>query len=73
MFMNLRLAADQTFENATSMGAIPWTWPRDEQAIDLIYKGIYAFTTGAVADATVVGPRPRALVARAGCRPGRDL
>lgn len=50
LFMNLRLLADQTLENATGVGAPPWTWPIDEQVIDLIHKGIYAFTTGAVAD-----------------------
>ena len=33
LFMNLRLLNDQSFENATGVGAPPWTWPRDEQAI----------------------------------------
>ncbi|WP_228466908.1 hypothetical protein [Adhaeribacter swui] len=64
LFMNLRLLNDQTLENATGVGALPWTWPKDEQTIDLIHKGIYAFTTGAVADALVAGapsePVPRA-------------
>jgi hypothetical protein len=50
IFMNLRLATDQTLENATGIGAPPWTWPRDEQMIDLLHKGVYAFTTGMVAD-----------------------
>ena len=50
MFMNLRLLNDQTLENATGVGAPPWTWPIEEQAIDLLHKGIYAFVTGAVAD-----------------------
>jgi hypothetical protein len=56
LFMNLRLLNDQTLENATGVGALPWTWPKDEQAIDLIHKGIYAFVTGAVADALIDGP-----------------
>lgn len=56
MFMNLRLLNDQTLENATGVGAPPWTWPRDEQVIDLLHKGIYAFVTGAVADHLVAGP-----------------
>jgi hypothetical protein len=56
LFMNLRLMNDQTLENATGVGAPPWTWPVDEQVIDLLHKGIYAFVTGAVADQLVTGP-----------------
>jgi hypothetical protein len=58
MFMNARLLNDQTLENATGVGAPPWTWPRDEQVIDLLHKGVYAFVTGAVADWLVPGPAP---------------
>jgi hypothetical protein len=50
IFLNLRLANDQTLENATGVGASPWTWPKDEQVIDLAHKAVYAFATGAVAD-----------------------
>lgn len=57
LFMNLRLLNDQAFENATGVGALPWTWPKDEQAIDLIHKGIYAFVTGAIADSLINGPK----------------
>ncbi len=56
LFMNLRLLNDQTLENATGVGALPWTWPKDEQTIDLIHKGIYAFVTGAIADTLIEGP-----------------
>jgi hypothetical protein len=56
LLMNLRLLNDQTWENATGVGAPPWTWPVDEQAIDLLHKGVYAFVTGAVADHLVAGP-----------------
>ena len=56
LFMNLRLLNDQTLENATGVGAPPWTWPVDEQALDLVHKGVYAFVTGAVADRLVTGP-----------------
>ncbi|HZG26118.1 MAG TPA: hypothetical protein VEZ17_16135 [Chitinophagaceae bacterium] len=59
LFMNLRLLNDQTLENATGVGALPWTWPKDQQVIDLIHKGIYAFVTGAVADAIIDGPKGR--------------
>ncbi len=56
MFMNLRLLNDQTLENATCVGAPPWTWPVDEQVLDLVHKGIYAFATGATADRLIAGP-----------------
>jgi len=63
IFANIRLLNDQTLENATGVGSPPWTWPVDEQVIDLVHKGIYAFVTGAVADRFVPGPpgvpRPR--------------
>jgi hypothetical protein len=50
MHTNLRLSLDQTLENATGVGAPPWTWPRDELVIDVAHKAVYAFTTGALAD-----------------------
>jgi hypothetical protein len=56
LHLNLRLLNDQTFENATGVGAPPWTWPVDEQAIDLLHKAVYAFATGAVTDRLVPGP-----------------
>jgi hypothetical protein len=56
IFMNLRLLNDQTLENTTGVGALPWTWPVDEQIIDLLHKGIYAFATGVVADRLIAGP-----------------
>ena len=56
MYLNLRLLNDQSLENATGVGAPPWTWPVDEQAIDLLHKAVYAFVTGAVADRLVQGP-----------------
>lgn len=56
MFMNLRLLNDQTLENATGAGAPPWTWPKDEQVIDLLHKGVYAFATGMIADRLIAGP-----------------
>ena len=58
LFMNLRLLNDQTLENATGVGALPWTWPKDEQVIDLIHKGIYAFVTGAIADSLISTYKP---------------
>ena len=56
LFTNLRLLNDQTLENATGVGSLPWTWPVDEQAIDLLHKAIYGFATGAIADRLIPGP-----------------
>jgi hypothetical protein len=58
LFLNLRLLNDQALENATGVGAPPWTWPIDEQAVDLMHKAIYAYAAGAVAD-RLVPPRVR--------------
>ena len=60
MFAVVRLTNDQVLENATGVGAPPWTWPRDELAVDLLHKTVYAFATGLVADrlAARVGPGP---------------
>jgi hypothetical protein len=60
IFMNMRLLNDQTLENATGVGAPPWTWPLDEQVIDLTHKAVYAFVTGSIADRLVPGPEPSA-------------
>lgn len=59
LFMIMRLATDQSLENATGVGAPPWTWPEDEQAIDLLHKGVYAFAAGLAAD-WLAGPPGRA-------------
>ena len=55
LLLNLRLLNDQSLENATGVGAPPWTWPRGEQVIDLLHKAVYAFATGAAADRLVPG------------------
>ncbi|MDQ4102782.1 MAG: hypothetical protein M3186_03360 [Actinomycetota bacterium] len=62
-FAVIRLTNDQILENATGVGAPPPTWPRDELAVDLLHKAVYAFATGAVADA---------LAARSGPGPGQQ-
>jgi len=56
LHMNLRLLNDQALENATGVGAPPWTWPADEQVVDLLHKAIYAYATGAAADWLVNEP-----------------
>ena len=70
MHANLRLSFDQTLENATGVGAPPWTWPRDELLIDVSHKALYALVTGALSDALVApsagsSARRRGLWARA--------
>jgi len=46
----VRLAFDQTVENATGAGAPPATWPISERVVDVGHKTIYAMVTGWVAD-----------------------
>jgi len=52
----VRLATDQTLENATGVGAPPATWPRDELVVDVLHKAIYSVVTGLVAE-RIVPPR----------------
>ena len=49
----VRLAFDQTVENATRVGAPPAMWPPSERVVDFTHKAIYALVTGAVADRLV--------------------
>lgn len=72
MFTVVRLTSDQTLENATGVGAPPWTWPRRELAVDLFHKAVYGFATGLVADALAhrYGPGPGQRHAQ--LRPGRQ-
>lgn len=60
----VRLAFDQTLENATGAGAAPSLWPAGEKTADYLHKGIFAVVTGAVSDAL---NRP-VLVSTAGAR-----
>ena len=57
VFLTLRLVNDEVLENATGAGSPPWTWPIDEQIIDLLWKSVYAFVTGVVADRFNAGPK----------------
>lgn len=68
---SVRLATDQTLENATGVGSPPWTWSRRDQVVDVLHKTVYSLATGAVADrlvplapdrlpdGTAAGPRRR--------------
>ncbi|NEK85898.1 hypothetical protein GCU60_08995 [Blastococcus saxobsidens] len=50
---SVRLATDQTLENATGVGAPPWTWSRRDLVVDVGHKVVYSLVTGAVADRLV--------------------
>ncbi|KAL5337479.1 hypothetical protein BJX70DRAFT_369471 [Aspergillus crustosus] len=50
MFTAVRLGIDQTLENWTGVGALPWTWPVNEQIVDLVHKAVYAFVAGYLTD-----------------------
>jgi hypothetical protein len=63
---SVRLATDQTLENATGVGAPPWTWSGRDQVVDLAGKAVYSFVTGAVADRLVPLAPDRRQVARGG-------
>jgi len=71
-FAVLRLTNDQILENATGVGAPPQTWPRQELAIDLLHKSVYAFATGFVADALAAKDGPGPGQRHAAMRPGRQ-
>ena len=49
----VRLATDQTLENAAGTGAPPHTWPVQEQVVDVAHKAVYAVATGLLADRLV--------------------
>ncbi|YCK79778.1 hypothetical protein M1D89_01745 (plasmid) [Arthrobacter sp. D3-18] len=51
----VRLAFDQTLENATGMGSPPMTWSRQEQLVDVLHKTIYSLVTGVAADRWIPG------------------
>ncbi|MCZ9352540.1 hypothetical protein NGM36_22690 [Streptomyces mutabilis] len=70
-FAVVRLTTDQILENATGVGAPPQTWPRRELVIDLLHKSVYAFATGAVADALAARSGPGPGQRHAALRPGR--
>ncbi|EFE68216.1 conserved hypothetical protein [Streptomyces viridosporus ATCC 14672] len=67
----VRITSDQILENATGVGAPPPTWPRRELVVDLLHKTVYAFATGAVADALAARSGPGPGQRHAAVRPGR--
>ncbi|GGL92619.1 hypothetical protein [Nakamurella endophytica] len=49
----VRLAFDQTVENATGVGAPPRTWPVREQVVDVLHKAVYSLVTSIAAERLV--------------------
>jgi hypothetical protein len=63
MHMWVRPSIEQTRENATGVRAPPWTWPRDELAIEMVRKAVYSFATGATqTDLLTIGGKLGAAV-----------
>lgn len=46
----VRLAFDQTIENATGVGAPPKSWPTPEKVVDTAHKALYSTITGIISD-----------------------
>jgi hypothetical protein len=42
---------DAALYRALGVADLPWRWDADELASDVLHKGLYAMTTGAVYDA----------------------
>jgi hypothetical protein len=57
LLTHLWISWDQMLEDATGVGAPPWTWPRDELAIDVLHKTVFALATGFAADRMIPPPR----------------
>ncbi|RYP75725.1 hypothetical protein DL771_002212 [Monosporascus sp. 5C6A] len=55
MHTGIRIMMDQVVENTAGVSALPWTWPINEQVIDVSLKGVYALITGYICDRVVRG------------------
>ena len=60
----VRLAFDQTLENASACCGPPRTWPVREEVWDTLHKAVYALSTGVAAERLV----PASLESRRGVR-----
>ncbi|KAF2203779.1 hypothetical protein GQ43DRAFT_469652 [Delitschia confertaspora ATCC 74209] len=54
-FTLIRVSADQIIEISAGTSALPWTWPINEQAIDLVHKGLFSLIVGYMTDKMVRG------------------
>lgn len=46
---------DQAVETTAGVSSFPWTWPINEQVIDVVHKGVYALVVGYMCDKMVRG------------------
>jgi hypothetical protein len=51
----IRIMMDQAMETSVGVSNLPWTWPINEQVIDILHKGVYALVTGYITDRVVRG------------------
>jgi hypothetical protein len=51
----IRIMMDQVAETSVGVSALPWTWPINEQVIDVLHKGVYALVTGYICDKMIRG------------------
>jgi hypothetical protein len=47
-------------ENLAGVGEPPWSWNTALASVDVLHKAVYAFATGALADALASAPPPLA-------------
>jgi len=55
MHLGIRVFVDQVVEIAAGVSAMPWTWPINEQVVDLAHKSVYALVVGYLCDRAVRG------------------
>ncbi|KAF2838021.1 hypothetical protein M501DRAFT_956139 [Patellaria atrata CBS 101060] len=55
MHTGIRITMDQVVENAAGESGLPWTWPINEQVVDLLHKTAYCLVTGYICDRVVRG------------------
>jgi hypothetical protein len=55
MHTGIRILMDQVVENTAGTSALPWTWPINEQVIDIAHKGVYSLLVGYICDRVVRG------------------
>jgi hypothetical protein len=55
MHTGMRIILDQLMETTAEVSMLPWTWPINEQVIDILHKGTYSLVTGYLCDKLVRG------------------
>ena len=55
MHTGIRIMLDQLVETTANVSMVPWTWPINEQVIDILHKGTYALVTGYTCDKMIRG------------------